>query len=168
LNYEKLITEQKRLILIEEQLNRMSWMRIKSELLKEWSRNMSLKINHVETVMNSSIVLQFAFKKRSRMSEYENQWCEHDFSCKLFRSYIKKHAYDMLIIEIIYINFFTFITCISFNLFIFFSLNNINIIQDDRIQLEETHFHTKHSCEQWEDTSSIQFRDRNEWNCSEH
>ncbi len=65
-------------MLIEEQLNKMNWTRIESELLSKQSQNMNLEINHAETVIKSSTVLQFTFKRRSRSSEHEN----HSFVTK--------------------------------------------------------------------------------------
>lgn len=79
LNYNKLTAEQKEVMLTEEQLNKINWTRIEFKSLTEWSHNMNLKIDHAETVMKSSTVLQFTFKRRSRSSEHEN----HSFSTKI-------------------------------------------------------------------------------------
>ena len=44
----------------------MNWRWVESDLLCECISDMILKTNHVKTVFNSSAVLQFNFKKRSR------------------------------------------------------------------------------------------------------
>jgi len=72
LNYNKLIVEQKEVILTKEQLNKMNWTRIESELLNKWSHNMNLETDHAKIVMKSSAVLQFTFKKRLKSSKHEN------------------------------------------------------------------------------------------------
>ncbi len=65
-DFNKLITNQIEIILMNKKLNHMNWKWVKSDLLCECISDMILKTDHVEIVFSSSAVLQFNFKKRSR------------------------------------------------------------------------------------------------------
>ncbi len=125
LNYKKLITEQKKLMLIEEQLNRMSWMRIEPKLLKEWSRNMNLKLNHVETVINSSAVLQFMFERKLRTSKHKNYSFVTETNDVIMISDFNSSKSVMQSLIIRFCQSSRIITLISFNMIaLFTSLNS--------------------------------------------
>ncbi len=67
-DFNKLITNQIEVMLINKKLDHMNWRWVKSDLLCERISDMILKTDHVETVFNSSAVLQFDFERRSRSS----------------------------------------------------------------------------------------------------
>ena len=67
-DFNKLIANQIEVMLTNEKLNHMNWRRVESGLLCEHISDMILKTNHVETVFDSSAVLQFNFERRSRSS----------------------------------------------------------------------------------------------------
>ncbi len=54
-------------MLMNEKLNHMNWRWIKFDLLCKCISDMILKTDHVETVFSSSAILQFNFKRRSRL-----------------------------------------------------------------------------------------------------
>ena len=66
INFNKLIANQIKVILMNEKLNHMNWKWVKSDLLCECISDMILKTDHVETVFSSSAVLLFNFEKRSK------------------------------------------------------------------------------------------------------
>ncbi len=65
-DFNKLITNQIEIILMNKKLNYMNWKWVKSDLLCECISDIILKTDHVEIVFSSSAVLQFNFKRRSR------------------------------------------------------------------------------------------------------
>ncbi len=65
-DFDKLITNQIEVMLMNEKLDHMNWRWVKSDLLCECISDMILKTDHVETVFSSSAVLQFDFERRSR------------------------------------------------------------------------------------------------------
>ncbi len=65
-DFNKLITNQIEIILMNKKLNYMNWKWVKSDLLCECISDMILKTDHVEIGFSSSAVLQFNFKRRSR------------------------------------------------------------------------------------------------------
>ncbi len=66
-NFNKLIINQIEVILTNKKLNHMNWRWVKSDLLCKCISDMTLKTNHVETVFSSSAILQFNFKRKSRL-----------------------------------------------------------------------------------------------------
>jgi len=67
-DFNKLIANQIEVMLINKKLNHMNWRWVKSDLLYEHISDMILKTDHVKIIFNSLTVLQFNFKKRSRLS----------------------------------------------------------------------------------------------------
>ncbi len=66
INFNKLIMNQLKVMLMNKKLNYMNWRWIKFDVLCKHISDMILKTDHVETVFNSLAVLQFNFKRRSR------------------------------------------------------------------------------------------------------
>ncbi len=67
-DFNKLIANQIEVMLMNKKLNHMNWRWVKSDVLCKCISDMILKTDYVETVFNSSAVLQFNFKRRSRSS----------------------------------------------------------------------------------------------------
>jgi len=65
-NFNKLIMNQIKVMLMNEKLNHMNWRWVKSDLLCKHISDMILKTDYVETVFSSSAILQFDFERRSR------------------------------------------------------------------------------------------------------
>ncbi len=65
-NFNKLIMNQIKVMLMNEKLNHMNWRWVKSDLLCKHISDIILKTDHVETVFSSSAILQFDFERRSR------------------------------------------------------------------------------------------------------
>jgi len=86
---------------------------------------MNLKLNHVETVMNSSAVLQFMFERKSRKSKHENYSFVTETNDVIMISDFNSSKSVMQSLIIRFCQSSRIITSISFNMIaLFTSLNS--------------------------------------------